>query len=473
MQLLSYILVLLLVGGCMFGPDYRRPDVDAPHAFRGPATNAPASLAELPWWEVFHDETLQQLVKTALTNNYDLRMVLARVEQAEAAELQVRAAFFPQIGYEAQATRGRNTLFGNAAPSQASKPAGGYLGTLNAAWELDLFGRLRRLDEAARAEWLATEEAQHGVVLALVGAVAQAYFELLELDRSLAIARQSTDSFGASLKIFNQRLEGGVVSRLDTTRAEAALAVAAATVPDIERQIALKENQLCVLIGCNPDSIPRGHSLLEQILPPEVPAGVPSALLERRPDVRAAEQRLRAANARIGAAIGDALPQFDLTALYGRVSTGLSSILGGGAAAWSLGATVVGPIFQGNRLTGEYRQAMAARDEAMLAYRKTALVAFQEVADALVAHEKLAAVREQQERAVRASREAVKVSLERYQAGRAAYYEVLEAQQQLFPAETALAQTQRDQLLVIVQLYQALGGGWEMDVRSHRHAEAR
>ena len=465
MRHVSYILMLLFAGGCVVGPDYRRPEVEAPTTFRGQAATSLTSLADLPWWKVFRDEALQGLVETALTNNYDLRMAVARVEQTQAAELQVRAEFFPQIGYEAQATRGRNTLFGNAAPTQNGTTGGGYLGALNAAWELDLFGRIRRLDEAARAQWYASEEGRRSVALSLVGAVAQAYFELIELDCSLEIARHSTASFGESLAIFNQRLEGGVVSRLDTARAEAALATAAATVPEIERRIALKEDQICTLLGRNPGAILRGKTLLDQTLPPEVPAGVPAALLERRPDVRAAEQLLRASNARIGAAIGDALPHIDLTALFGRVSSDLSKITGGGAGAWSLGATVAGPIFQGNRLAGEYRQALAERDEAALAYRKTALISFQEVSDALLTREKLEAVRAQQERAVRALREAVKVSMQRYQAGRAAYYEVLEAQQLLFPAETALAETQRDQFLVIVQLYEALGGGCSPECR--------
>ena len=460
MRLGAFVIALLFVAGCVCGPDYRRPAVDAPAAFRGQSAAPQASLADLPWWDVFRDATLKRLVETALTNNYALRMAAARVEQAQAMVMQTRSGFFPQLGYEAQAARGRNTLLGNAAPSQNGATGSAYLGTVNAAWELDLFGRLRRLGEAARAQWLASEEARRGVALALVGAVAQAYFELIDLDRRLEIARQSTESFGASLKIFNQRLAGGVASQVETARAGAALATAAAAVPDVERRVALKENQLCVLLGRNPGPIPRGGGLLDQAPPPEIPAGLPSTLLERRPDVREAEQVLRAANARIGAAIGDALPRIGLTALFGRVSTELSAITGGGAEAWSLGASVAGPIFQGNRLRGAYRQARASRDEAALAYQRNALTAFQEVSDALLTREKLEAIRVQQERAVQASREAVRVSMERYEAGRAAYFEVLEAQQQLFPAEIALAETQRDQLLVIVQLYEALGGGW-------------
>jgi len=326
---------------------------------------------------------------------------------------------------------------------------------------VDLWGRVRRLNEAALAQYLASVEAQRGVTLSLVGHVAQAYFELLGLDRLLDIAQRSSDSFADSLKIFNQRLAGGVASRLETSRAEAALASTAANVPELQREIELKENEINVLLGRNPGPIPRTAALLQQALPPAIPAGLPSALLERRPDLREAEQVLRAANAQIGVAVGDFLPRIGLTALYGGVSAELSHLTRNSARTWSLGASLDGPLFQGGRVFGAYRQARAIRQEAALRYQQVALTAFREVADALVTRNRLEAIRAEQERAVRAYEEAVKVSLERYQAGRASYYEVLEAQQQLFPAENALAQTRRDQLIAVVQLYQALGGGWQ------------
>jgi len=277
----------------------------------------------------------------------------------------------------------------------------------------------------------------------------------------LAIAKRTSDSFATSLRIFQDQLAGGTASKLDTSSAQAALAVANAAIPELERQVTLQENQISTLLGRNPGPIPRSAKLLEQHMPPEIPAGVPSALLERRPDIREAEMSVRAANAQIGAAIGDFLPRIGLTTLYGGVSTELSAVTGGAANFWSVAANVTGPVFQGGRLYGEYRQAKASWEEAKLHYQETALNAFQEVSDALISQQKLVAVRQQQELAVAAYRDAVTVSRERYLAGKASYLDVLQSQQQLFPAENSLAQTELNQLLQIVQLYAALGGGWK------------
>lgn len=455
--------LLLLATGCAIGPDYRRPALDTPDRFRGQVVAEAASLADLPWWNVLKDETLASLIRTALTNNIDLRIALTRMEQARAVVIQTHAQLLPGIGYQAEASRGRNTVIGNAAPSQNGNTAGAYVGTVNVAWELDLWGRVRRLEEAALAAYLASDEARRGVALSLESDVAQAYFELLELDQELDIARRATDSFGESLKIFSDRLQGGTVSRLETSRAEAALAETAAVIPALERQISQKENQISILLGRNPGPIPRGEKLQRQWLPPEIPAGLPSALLERRPDVRRAEQLLRAANAQIGAAMGDYLPRIDLTGLYGVVSGELSSLASGASRAWALTANVTGPLFQGGRLYGRRLEVQQAWEEAKLGYQQTALTAFQEVADALVARQKLAEERAMQEWAVSAYQEAVKVSVQRYGTGRAGYFEVLEAQQQLLPAENALARTQLNQILTVVQLYKALGGGWQQE----------
>lgn len=454
------ILVLAaLLTGCVLGPDYHRPAVDAPASFRGAAEANPGTLADLPWWAVFKDETLQALIREALTNNYDVRIAVARVEQARAISVQTHAGFYPQVGYEADATRGRNTSLGKAVINQG-RTQSTFLGALEAAWEIDLWGRLRRLDEAARAQYLASEEAHRGVALVLVSATAQSYFELLELDRLLEIAQRSATSFDQSLTLFRQRLAGGIASKLETARAEAALASTAAVIPDLQRRITLKENELSVLLGRNPGAISRGPSLLQQPVMPEIPAGVPSTLLERRPDLREAEQALRSANAGIGAALGDLLPRISLTALAGGISADLSALTATGARTWSVGATVAGPLFQGNRLVGRYRQAEAARDEAELRYRQAALRAFQEVSDALTSRAQFEAMRVRQAQAVEAYREAVMVSVQRYTAGRASYFEVLEAQQQLLPAENALAEIQLNQQLTVVTLYRALGGGW-------------
>jgi multidrug efflux system outer membrane protein len=316
------------------------------------------------------------------------------------------------------------------------------------------------MNESARARYLATAEARTNVLLSLVTTVASDYFQLLALDRELEIARETTNSFGESLRIFSQRLRGGVSSKLETAAAEAAEASAAGTVPELERQIIVQENQLRILLGLNPGPIVRQKKLLDQVFPPDVPPGLPSALLERRPDIRQAEALVRAANAQVGVAKADFFPKINLTALLGQVSPDVSAFTSGSSTAWSLGASLAGPIFQGGLLKGQYRQAKAVWDEAVLKYQSAVLTALQEVSDALVARQKLAQERVEQEHAVRAYEEAVHVASQRYTAGEANYYELLQEQQLLFPAENSLTQTELNQLLATVQLYRALGGGW-------------
>ncbi len=458
----TVLIACTLVSACAVGPNYKRPAVDAPPIFRGQDGDARrASLADLPWWEVFKDDRLKELIQTALTNNYDLRVAVRRIEQARAIEVQTRSQLFPQVGYEGDVATGKNSFLDAPSPN-SGKTRGSALAILNVAWELDLWGRIRRADEAARAQLLANEEAKRGVMLSLVSDVAQAYFELLELDLQLEIAKRTTRSFGDSLAIFRRRLEGGVASRLETSRAEASLASTAATVPNLEQLIAIKENQINVLLGRNPGPVPHSATLIQQHTPPEVPPGLPSALLERRPDVRQAEQELVAANAQIGVAVAVFFPRLGLTTFFGRASPELSAFTAGSASAWAVAGSLVGPIFQGGRLLGQYRQAEAQWEEVKLRYQQTALNAFQEVSNALITRQKLEEVRAQQARAVSALDDSVKVSLQRYVAGLSSYFEVIEAQQQLFPAENALAQTQLNQLVVIIRLYKALGGGWNL-----------
>ena len=451
---------MLLLGGCAVRPNYRRPALDLPAKFRSaPATVSTNSLADLPWWELFEDDNLQGLIRTALTNNYDLRIAVSRVEQARAILAQNRAAFFPQLNYQGQISRGRNAA-GSTLFFSGGNTVDIFAFGANVSWELDLWGRIRRLNESARAQLLATEEGRRDLMLSLISSLAQAYFELLALDEELAIARRSTNSFGESLRIFSQRLQGGVVSKLETSAAQAALASAAATVPQLERQIVLQENLLLVLAGRNPGPVPRHRALLQQHLPPEVPAGLPSTLLTRRPDIREAEQFLRSANARVGVAVADFFPRLNLTGLLGQVSPELSAFTSGGANAWSIAGNLAGPLFQGGRLVGQYRQAQAAWEESRLRYQAAVLNALQEVSNGLISVRKLAEVRQQQALAVEAYRVAVEVSMQRYIAGKASYYEVLQEQQQLFPAENSLVQTQLNQYLAIIQLYRALGGGY-------------
>jgi multidrug efflux system outer membrane protein len=300
------------------------------------------------------------------------------------------------------------------------------------------------------------------VLLSLVSDVAQAYLGLLELDLRLEIARRNTASFQESLRIFEERLNGGTASRLETARAEAAMATTAAAIPELEREIAMQENQIRILLGAAPGAIPRQGTLLEQTLPPEVPAGLPSSLLERRPDVLAAEAAVHAANAQVGIAAAAVFPKIGLTALFGRASSPLEQITGGQTTLWSLAASAAGPIWEGGGIRAQKRQAVAFWEETRIGYEQTVLSAFRDVSNALVTREKLEAVRARQAEAVKAYQDAVEVSLKRYTAGKSSYFEVLEAQQELVPAENALALTELNRRLVIVQLYQALGGGWKL-----------
>ncbi len=446
--------------GCAVGPNYKRPAVDSPRAFRDDNLPNNSSVADLAWWQLYQDNVLQALIREALTNNFDLRIAVTRVEQARALAMQARSQFVPSLDFNGAVSRGRNDLFGSAFPNNAVV-ASSAITTLNTFWEVDLWGRVRRLNESARAQFLASEEARRGVRLSLLSEVAEDYLRLKEFDQELEIANRTTNSFGESLRIFARRAEGGTASDLESSRAEAALADAASSVPAIREQISLMENQLCILLGRNPGSIERSRLPFADMLPPEVPAGLPSTLLERRPDVRETEQLLRSANAQIGESVAEFFPKIGLTALLGRISPELSAFTLGGANAWGVGAEAAAPIFEGGRLVGQYRQARAARDEAGLRYRQTALTALREVSDALVSLGRLQEIRQYQAREVDSLEHAVRLSTERYNAGKASYYEVLEAQQQLFPAELNLARTQRDQQLAIVTLYKALGGGWK------------
>jgi multidrug efflux system outer membrane protein len=369
-----------------------------------------------------------------------------------------RALFFPELDYQGTVGHGRNAAHGVATFTGTTSDT--FLLAGNASWEIDLWGRIRRLNESARAQFLASQEARRDVMISVISEVATAYFQILALDRALQIARRTTNSFGESLRIFTERFQGGIVSKLETSAAEAALASAAATVPDVERQIVLVENRINILLGRNPGPVPRKQGLLQQATP-DIPPGLPSSLLQRRPDIRETEENLRSANAQIGVAVANFFPQLSLTALLGKVSPEISAFTLGSANAWSVAANLAGPLFQGGRLVGQYRQARAARDEAALRYQSAILNALQEVSNALVAREKYAEARVQQARAVQAYQTAVEVATDRYLAGRAGYFEVLQEQQQLFPAENTLVQTQLNQLLAFVQLYRALGGGWQ------------
>jgi multidrug efflux system outer membrane protein len=441
--------------GCVVGPNYKRPPVATPDQLYGQAAPDAASLADLPWWDVFQDPALRALIEEALRNSYDVRIAAARVEEARARFGIARAAAFPQVGYAAGVQRR------HVPESESDSATSGdqFVVSLGVGWELDLWGRVRRLKESARAQYLATEEARRGVMISLVSEVASAYFELRELDAELDNARRAQGAFQETFDLFNRRLEGGAASALETSRAEAALADVSARIPDLERQLVARENEIDFLVGRVPGPVTRGADLDVQPVPPQVPAGLPSGLLTRRPDLRAAEQALRAATADVGVARASFFPTLSLTGALGGASSELSDLVGS-HPAWTIGPGLVGPLFQGGRIRSQYRVSLAQLDQARLLYEQDVNRALGEVSTSLVALQKLEEAEAQRRRAVSANENAVRLSRLRYASGLSAYFEVLDALQQLFLTENSLAQTRRDRLLSLAQFYEALGGGW-------------
>jgi multidrug efflux system outer membrane protein len=444
--------LLLGLGGCVVGPKYKRPVIQPPDKYYTEGNTQSNSLADAPWWELFKDPVLQDLIREALKNNYDVAVAASRVEQARAQAGVAKSAYFPQIGYGANIAGAKSNLVPNHV----------YYGyDFNLSWELDLWGRIRKLNEQQRALFFASEDAQRGVWLSLVADVAQAYFELRALDTQLVITRETGQSFQETYDLFSKKEQGGAASGLETSRAEAALANVVAQIPDLERQITAKENQISLLLGKNPGPIPRGVSLADQNDLDIVPAGLPSTLLERRPDLRGAEQQLIAANASVGVAKANFFPVLNLTGLLGGVSPQLSGLVSSGTT-WSAGAGLAGPLFQGGRLKSEYRTALAQRDEAQLLYEKSVTQAFGEVSTALSAHQLLAQSIKEQNRSVTAYQDSVRLSTLRYDSGLASYFEVLDSKMDLFPAQTALVLYDLDRKVALVELYKALGGGWKL-----------
>jgi multidrug efflux system outer membrane protein len=462
------LLVSLVLSGCMVGPDYRRPDLTMPADWRtGPAQ--PSSLADLAWWEVFNDPALQELIRTGVAANRDVQVAVARVFEARAQLGVARAALFPQLNagasYDYTRPNSKNSLLLRSLPrapgAEVEAPTGDvYQTQVDLTFELDLWGRLRRATEAARAELLASEDSWRSVLITLVADIARTYFDLLELDRELEIARSTLQTRRASLDLQRQRAERGLSTQLDVQRAAAEVAVAAATLPDVERRIAQTENALNFLVGRNPGPIPRGAVLDAQRVPPEVPAGLPSALLERRPDIRQAEQTMIAANARIGEAKAAYFPRISITGLFGLESVSMSSLFKGASRVWDVGPTMTVPIFTAGRISGTVKASEARQQQALAQYRRTIEQAFREVADALVFHQKMREIRAEQEARVAATRQALYLANLRYDRGLSTYLDVLDQERQLFRAELDLASSTRDQLTAVVQVYKALGGGW-------------
>jgi len=456
---MSAILAALLMAGCTVGPKYHRPAVQTPGVYRelreDPQTQA-ASFADLPWWQVFQDPQLQELIRTALKENYDLQLATERITAARAQVTVTRSSQFPQA-------QGNGNFSGGKDPNTQSK-ANILALTADAAFQVDLFGRLRRATEASRAQLLATEDAQQTVILTLVSDVASDYFTLLQLDLELQITRDTVKTQEDSVKLTRLRLDHGVATKLDVLQSQQVLDTANAQIPDLERQIGQEEDAISILLGHYPESVRRGRPLAEQPLPPDVPPGMPSTLLERRPDIRQVEQELIAANAQIGVARAAFFPQISLTGggggAFGR-STLFSGLMSSQAGIWSYGAQVTQPIFTGGALRGNLRLAESQHRQELIAYKQVIQLAFRDVSDALIGYQKLHEVRVAQETTVKDLQDTVDTSLVRYRGGIATYLEVLDGQRSLFSAELALAQARGNEYQSLVRLYKALGGGWQ------------
>jgi len=454
---LSYFLM-----SCAMGPDYERPKMDMAESFRmaDASLDAP-SIANLPWWELLRDEPLQQLMRIALEENKDLQRAVAVVEEFQARALIARSDYLPGMSVSGNApSLGRKTIF--LFPGFAN-PFNYYLqGTLT--WELDLWGRVRRSNEAARADLLSKEENRRAVVLQLVSGVAESYFNLLQFDMQLDIAKRTLQSWEESVRIAQARLKQGMTSRLDTDQFEAERANAAARMAELERQMVQAENQLSVLLGRKPFSIPRGRALTDQVMPPAVPPGLPSELLQRRPDLLQAEQQLAAATARIGAAKAERFPKISLTGLLGVASPQLSQLFTDPASFGVAGVGLAAPLLNGQVLGFQQEAAEAQARQAVAQYEQTVLTAFREVEDSLVAVRTVRVQTDAQQQQVTALQSALKLAELRYKGGLANYLDVLVARRNLFEAELSLTGTRRLHLVSVVQLYKALGGGWSPEM---------
>jgi outer membrane protein, multidrug efflux system len=461
-RLTAVSLVVLLVSGCAVGPNYKRPNVDVPGAYRGASPqqvtqSAPESLADLKWWEVFQDQQLQDLIHTALQQNYDVRIAATRILQAQAQVGITRADQLPAINAGAQTNDQRSARAKLFPEFQTSA----HEVDLSLAWDLDFWGKYRRATESARANLLATEWNRQAVITTLVSDVASAYFQLRELDLELEIARRTLASRQDSLRITQMLANRGATSMLDVRQAEQLVFTAAGTIPDVERRIEQQENFISTLLGNNPGPVARGMKLTEQPHMPQLPSGLPSSLLERRPDIRQAEAQLIAANAQIGVAKADYFPQINLTASGGFQSSALSSLFTGPAGLWNFGGSLAQPIFAGGRIRSNVRFTEARQQEAALVYQQTIQKAFLGVSDALVEYRKDREFREQQEQLAFSAQDAARLSETRYRGGATSYLEVLTNETNYFNAELGLAQAQLNELLGLVRIYRNLGGGWQ------------
>jgi NodT family efflux transporter outer membrane factor (OMF) lipoprotein len=457
------VIASLLSASCTAGRDYTRPAIETPATHRAaPADPSTASLTDLQWFELFRDDTLTMLVTTALKQNFELQIAAERILQARAILGITRSERLPTVGASADVIASRASQRGplGDVPDGADTDVTYAQAGFSLGWELDVWGRVRRLSEAARAQYLATEEARHGIVTTLVADVSETYLALRALDLELDIARRTHDAATAGLRLTEARRASGVASGLDVRQAEQLLFTAAGQIASIEREIALAENSLRLLLGQLPGDVPRGRSIEAFEAPPTVPAGLPSTLLERRPDIRQAEQELVAANAMIGVAKTEYFPRISLTGFLGVQSRALSDLLSGPAVLASASAGAAMPIFNAGRTRGNVQLAEAVYRESLVNYQRVVYTAFRDVSDGLAAYTRTGQQRRQQEQLVQTLAESVRLATDRYRSGLDSYLPVLDAQRNLFDGELALARLRQGELATIVQLYRALGGGW-------------
>jgi multidrug efflux system outer membrane protein len=454
-------LLFVLLPGCTVGPKYKRPAVTVPDGYRGLAPDAAqqtaASLGDEKWWAVYQDEQLQALIREALTQNFDVRIAATRILQAHAVLGITRADQLPTI---AGGASGSNVRFPRTKTTPEAETSTNQV-NLSLAWELDFWGKFRRATEAARANLLATEWGQKAVISSLVADVASAYFQLLELDAEMEISRSTLATRKESLRLVEIRAQGGATSLLDVRQSEQLVYGAAANIPDLERRIEQQENFISILLARNPSSITRGKLLLQNAILATVPAGLPSSLLERRPDIQFAEQQLVAANARIGVAKAAYFPQITLTADAGYQSPALTDLFSGPAGFWNFGGQLLQPIFTGGRIRSNVRLTEAQQQEAVLVYQQSIQQAFREAADSLIAYRKNQEFREQQALLNAAAQDATRLADTRYRGGVTSYLEVLDSDTRYFNSQLLLAQAQLEERLALVEVYRALGGGWQ------------
>jgi multidrug efflux system outer membrane protein len=438
--------------GCAVGPNYKRPDVPAPPQFRaGEPAPAQTSLGDMKWFDLFQDETLRGLIQEAVRANYDIRIAAQRVIQGQGQLTATRSGLFPQLNGQATAARS-----GLTSPIESTGTAGGV-----ASWEIDLFGKLRRATEAARADLLSLEENQKAVMQALVAEVASSYFDLREYDTELQYVRESIKTRRESVNLVASRVQGGVASALDLDQAKSLVATAEANASLLERAQEQTENLISDLLGRQPGPVARGRSLTDQPQPPQIPTGLPSSLLERRPDLRGAEQQLVAANARVGVAKAAFFPSINLTAGGGYQTSDLLGVISRSGFGYATGGLLDVPIFDAGRRRGNYQTAKAQREELLIAYQKAIGGAFRDVSDALVGYRKTKEYSLHQSELAETLRDQTRLANNRYVGGVSSYLEVLDTERQRLTAEQELAQSQRDVLTSLVRLYKALGGGWQ------------